>query len=178
VITSDSTFYLADCRSVRAGRRWSSGYDLFYDGDMLILENLTAHKKGICIGAEGADLTEEEGRTVLRVQPIDDLDQFKSGDCTVVSCEAERVEIRVRAEQDGYLILQDTYYPGWEARVDGASSEILRTNMGLRAIELSRGDHTVIMEFKPRSFRFGLVLTVLGIVLAAVWARSARGRSA
>jgi uncharacterized membrane protein YfhO len=61
--------------------------------------------------------------------------------------------------------------------VDGVSSEIIRTDMGLRAVELSQGDHTVVMEFKPGSLRIGLLLSLLGAALATVWAvRSRRNR--
>jgi hypothetical protein len=169
-ITSDSTFSLTGLKSVNTGPRWSSGYSLFYDGDMLVLENFSAYKKGICVGEGGASLEERDGRQQLCVCPVDELYRFKNGECRVVSYEPERVELETSTARDGYLILQETFYPGWRARVDGVSSRIFETNMGIRAVELTPGEHTVVMEFAPRSFRLGLVLTLLGVVLATVWA--------
>ena len=169
-ITSDSTFSLAGSRSVHTGLRWSPGYDLFYDGDMLVLENFTALEKGICIGKDGADLTDEDGQPLLHVRPVERLHEFKAGECRVVSYEPEKVVVEAGTDRDGYLVLQETYYPGWRGSVDGVSSPVLRTDMGLRAVELKAGEHTVVMEFRPGSFRLGLVLTLLGLALATVWA--------
>jgi hypothetical protein len=177
-VTSDSTFSLAGCKNVHTGSRWAAGYDLFYDGDMLVLENFSALKKGVCIGKEGANLTEEDGRTILRVRPVEKLHLSRSGECHIISYEPERVELETSTDRDGYLVLQETYYPGWRALVDGVSSPILRTDMGLRALELMKGNHTVVMEFAPRSFRLGLMLTLFGLVLATVWAVRSRRRAA
>ena len=59
------------------------------------------------------------------------------------------------------LILRDTYYRGWRAVVDGAEVPILRTDYLFRGVEVPAGEHTVRFEFRPLSFRIGLVISVL-----------------
>lgn len=78
-------------------------------------------------------------------------------------------EIRICADlsTNGLLILSDAYYPGWIAEVDGKEVEIHRANGNFRAVELSRGKHRVSFIYKPLSFRIGLCITFIGIVLAA-----------
>jgi hypothetical protein len=84
----------------------------------------------------------------------------------------DRVVIQVEMTQAGYLVLADTYYPGWRALVDGQETEILAANHAFRAVALTAGEHTVVFEYAPLSFRLGawislgallLLVTFLGI---------------
>lgn len=67
----------------------------------------------------------------------------------------ERVELKVTLDSPGWLVLTDTYYPGWQATVDGQPAEILPANIMFRAVEVLAGEHTVVFEFKPRSVLIG-----------------------
>lgn len=60
------------------------------------------------------------------------------------------------------LLVTDTWYPGWEARVDGKPVELLRADGALRALVLTEGRHRVEMFFRPRSLWRGL--WIAGIV--------------
>jgi hypothetical protein len=59
------------------------------------------------------------------------------------------VEIEIVAPQDGYLILTDTFYPGWQAAVDNQKVEILPAFPAFRAVQVTSGKH--ILEFNYRS---------------------------
>ena len=54
----------------------------------------------------------------------------------MVAYEPERVVIEVDAPRPGYLVLTDSYYPGWQAMVDRAATTILRANGFFRAVAL------------------------------------------
>ncbi|MGQ9598712.1 MAG: YfhO family protein [Anaerolineae bacterium] len=66
-----------------------------------------------------------------------------------------RVIIQVNVAQAGYLVLTDTWYPGWRATVDGEIAEILSADHAFRAVSLEAGEHTVVFEYAPLSFRVG-----------------------
>jgi hypothetical protein len=70
------------------------------------------------------------------------------------------VKIEVILDRDGYLILSDTYYPGWRAHVDGEEKEILRANYAFRAVPLESGQHTVLFKYDPLSFKMGLAISL------------------
>jgi hypothetical protein len=140
---------------------------------MLIFENPTAFTRGICIDITGVSVTGREAASVVHVGPPDSLDLLECGKCTVVSYTPENIELDVTADRACYLIFQDTFYPGWIARVDGVSREILRTDIGIRAVELSKGDHRVTMEFRPYSFSLGRFASLIGIALTSVYAFAA-----
>lgn len=77
------------------------------------------------------------------------------------------IVINATAQQDGLLILADSYYPGWAATVDGESAEIIRTNQLLRGVPLAAGTHEVIFRFQPNSLRSGMALSGVGLVIIA-----------
>lgn len=74
------------------------------------------------------------------------------------------VTIRATLDVPGYLVLADTWYPGWQAKVDGQPVEILRANHAFRAVYLGAGEHTVEMFYRPWSFMVGTgVSSMMGV---------------
>lgn len=86
------------------------------------------------------------------------------------------MECEVNATVPGFLVVLDSYYPGWKAYVDGRESGILRANYAFRAVEVPAGIHTVALSYSPRSFQVGFAVTAIfllaGIALAITEARS------
>src|SRR5262249_28245710 len=74
--------------------------------------------------------------------------------------------VNVTARSDGYLVLTDTYYPGWHASVDGTEQSIVRADLLFRAVALPAGTHTVRFWFDPPSLKRGLAITVIGVLAA------------
>ena len=67
-----------------------------------------------------------------------------------------------------FLILADTYYPGWKVTVDGKKAKIYRANFMLRAVYLSSpGAHVVRYRYDPLSFKVGVAISLIGLALAA-----------
>lgn len=59
-----------------------------------------------------------------------------------------------------FLVLSDSYYPGWKAYVDGRPDKIYVANYILRAVYLDSGSHTVRFVFDPFSFKLGLSISL------------------
>jgi len=74
-------------------------------------------------------------------------------------------EVRIRAvvKSAAYLVLSDSYYPGWEASVNGVPARIIAANLALRAVHLTPGEKRVVFRYRPGSARAGLLL---GLVAA------------
>jgi hypothetical protein len=87
---------------------------------------------------------------------------------TIVREGPGRMAIQAGAAQPGYLVLADTYYPGWQATIDGEPAEILAANHAFRAVELEAGQHTVVFEYTPASFEAGAWVTLGAALLLAV----------
>lgn len=173
-IRSDSSFTVRQARTVHTGSVPSLDYDIIYKGDMLIYENFAALEKGICVDRAVVAPDAASDFDVVRLAALDDLGAALCGDVEIVSYRPEAVVLDVSADRDCILVFQDLAYPGWQALVDGRERRILRTDVGVRALELGAGRHRVVLEFKPLSFRMGLVLTCLGLVLTVLYAKKAK----
>jgi uncharacterized membrane protein YfhO len=83
------------------------------------------------------------------------------------------------------VILDDLFYPGWKATVDGRAAPIRAADGMLRAVAVAPGVHLLRFSYQPASTEIGAILTILGLLLAAgtiaagalsVQSRSAGGR--
>ncbi len=89
---------------------------------------------------------------------------------TFIAYENERIIINVKSAQDGFLVLNDTYYPGWKAYDNGKRTEIFRANYFMRAIKLSPGEHEVVFEYDPWTYKLGKMLSITGFIsILFVW---------
>jgi hypothetical protein len=79
------------------------------------------------------------------------------------------LQLRVGMPADGYLVLSETWYPGWQAWVDGAPAPVLRANYAFRALYLPAGAHHVQMTFAPWSWTLGLAITLLTLAGVGAW---------
>jgi len=88
-----------------------------------------------------------------------------SGTARIVTDLPERVAVDVKADGPAYLVLADTFDPGWSATVDGQPAPIRPAYIAFRAVYLPRGDHTVVFTYRPAGFDLGLGLSGCGILL-------------
>jgi len=86
------------------------------------------------------------------------------------SYEPERVSVQAKTDQPGYLVLTDSWYPGWIASVDGQPSPIYRADYIFRAVALPPGQHAVVFEYRPMTFLWGALITLSSLVLAGILA--------
>jgi hypothetical protein len=99
----------------------------------------------------------------------------------VESEEADEIVLSADAGRGGFLVLADTFYPGWKAEVDGREAEIRPANAAFRAIALPPGRHEVRFAYESAAVRWGWIATLLGLAVAAAVAVAAlalRRRSA
>jgi Bacterial membrane protein YfhO len=87
-----------------------------------------------------------------------------------------RVVITTASDHPGYLVLTDTWFPGWTAHVDGRESPVERADHAFRAVKLEPGRHTVEFRYDPGSVRLGLALSVLALLAIVALAWSPRRR--
>ena len=90
----------------------------------------------------------------------------------------ESMSVSIDAPRAGWVLVNETYYPGWVATVDGAPAKIVRANGFVRALAVGPGEHRIEMEFRPWQPRVlqPLALAALAVVAAgAVISRRRRG---
>src|SRR5262249_22058149 len=68
------------------------------------------------------------------------LDASASGTARIVTDLPERVVVEVEAGTSAYLVLSDTFDPGWSATVDGNLAAIRPAYIAFRAVFVPRGN--------------------------------------
>lgn len=76
-----------------------------------------------------------------------------------------KVVAKTDSSQSAMLYLSDNYFPGWKAFVDGQQVKIFRANHAFRAVEVEKGEHVVVFEYKPKSFSNGVLIATISFVL-------------
>lgn len=77
----------------------------------------------------------------------------------------EEIVIQTNNVQDSYLVLNDSFYPGWQASVDGEPSAIFRANGLVRAVAVPAGSHTVEFVYDPMSVKIGALVSLMTLVV-------------
>lgn len=86
----------------------------------------------------------------------------------VLDRDSDSILLRVESKAPSYLILTDTFFPGWVAELDSKKQEILPANHAFRAIKVPTGVHYVKFSYEPESFTFGLFLMKVGACLSFI----------
>jgi hypothetical protein len=88
-----------------------------------------------------------------------------SGKVEQVRYRPNHVTINTRQKGNGFLVLMDSYFPGWSVKVDGKEKPILRANHFYRAVQLGPGEHILEFEYFPEGFKLGLVISGISLLL-------------
>ncbi len=133
---------------------------LVHSGDVKVYENLDFLPRAILVHGEEAVPAELNDPYALEEVV---RSSFKPGEeAWIEQYGEERVVIRVRLNEPGYLVLTDAFYPGWEARSLRWGPIPVRKVWGyFRAVSLPPGEDVIEFVYKPKSFGIGLILSVL-----------------
>jgi len=70
------------------------------------------------------------------------------------------------------LIVADSFYPGWQATLDGQPITIYPYQDAFRAISLPSGVHSLTLRYSPQSVKIGAALSLISLIfclLLLVW---------
>lgn len=81
-----------------------------------------------------------------------------------------KVVVDTSTASSGFLVLSDSYYPGWKVYVDGQERELLAANINQRAVYLEKGENIIVFSYEPQSVKVGVGIslvfhTLIGIIL-------------
>ena len=110
------------------------------------------------------------------------LDRVRAGDDTVIveagaapavapgrvlATRRDVQSLRVEAEADGdaLLVVNDAFWPGWRADIDGRATEILAADVLVRAVRWPAGRHVLDMRYEPPEVAVGWALSAVGLVV-------------
>lgn len=77
----------------------------------------------------------------------------------------------VFVEKGSWLLLSDTWFPGWRVSIDGAPTKLFRGDYAFRAIWVPPGNHIVEFAYQPPSFWLGALISMvawIGLIIVVV----------
>ena len=100
----------------------------------------------------------------------------------IVSIAPGRIEVAHRSQRAGYLLLLESWFPGWQARVGDEVAPTIQANVSFQALPIAAGEHSVTFEYVPtyRAAALGFTgLAALALAASALlWRRlGAEGRA-
>jgi hypothetical protein len=87
----------------------------------------------------------------------------------VVDYQPMSVRTEVTAPGVVVLVLTDTYYPGWQAQLDGVATPLHRSHGAFRAVVVPAGTHRVDFRYEPGTFWQGVAIAGVAAVPYFAW---------
>jgi hypothetical protein len=141
-----------------------------------ILEDLGAYPRAFLVGDaylihdDPHRMTRQNGREAVAVDRVElatlSEPRLSSASTVVVAHDApDRIELALQCDGNGYLVLLDEWFPGWQATLDGVAVPIEQAFFCFRAVAVGAGEHRVVFSYRPRSVSWGDRVTWLSLLL-------------
>ena len=172
---------------------------VYADSEIRVLENTSAYPRAFIVpsarvapslGSALSQMVHQPFQPDQQVILADDTatqstglagDRGGHGIARVTEYGSNAVRVHTSSDNDAWLVLTDTYYPGWTASVDGQPATVLRGDLLFRVVAIPGGEHDVEFRFEPSSVKLGasislvaLVVVLIGLIVAGKAARSGR----
>ena len=79
------------------------------------------------------------------------------------------MKLLVESNEDTILLFNNTYFPGWNVKIDDQEDEIVKANINSQAVIVPSGKHKVEFYYYPKLFYFGALITILTIILSSLY---------
>lgn len=157
--------------------------NLVYNDEILIYEN--QHAAGLASLKYQAEFVDSSKRAFDRVIALNEqLDQlvvieagselsFEPQDSQAVqnnnieytSINSQNISLQVESQKPAWLVMSQSFYPGWKAYVNGNETEIFAANYVLQAIKIPSGTHQVAFKYQPLSFTLGWMVSLFTLIV-------------
>ena len=122
-------------------------------------------------GSSGESESQDLADATSPVEPLRSTPALNPGPAMGITSLREHGNSRtidLVVSQPGFLVLADTYYPGWHATVDGRPQKISRANYTFMALPVGPGEHRVMLRYQPVSFMVGAIISSLSLLVIAL----------
>jgi hypothetical protein len=120
------------------------------------------------LGREGIERRE---KALSRARVVDSEERLVGAGEIMVN-EPERVVVKVSSEEPARLVLADSFYPGWEVKVNGREASISKYQEVFRSVSLPEGEQVVEFSFRPRTVYLGGLVSLVTIGVMAIMLKS------
>jgi len=85
------------------------------------------------------------------------------------SANPNEIRLEVISNKPTLLFVGQTYYPGWQAEVNGRAERVLRADYLFQAVSVPEGHSDVTLKFTaPPSLKLGAFLSIIGVIVVLI----------
>ncbi|MFZ5874879.1 MAG: YfhO family protein [Nitrospirota bacterium] len=127
----------------------------------------------------------DPARTVLVEVPLVGLDEQTENSIpgyltplVISRPNTDEIVIEAALPKPALVVVSEQFFPGWNARVDGVPTALVKVNAALMGAVVPAGNHRLTLQFMPKSVIMGLIVSVatLSVIFAFLLIDGARHR--
>jgi hypothetical protein len=153
-----------------------------YTGEVDVYENRLALPRAFLVDTVTAAASSDAAVQLMRAPGFDprssaivedapdsELEQVDAGPLAnvggarVLSYAEQDMTVSVSTDAPALLVVTDSYFPGWDATLDGQQVATYPTDVAFRGVIVPAGTHQVVFRYRPFSFTLGVIVTFLAI---------------
>ena len=108
------------------------------------------------------DISPQTNQNRAKMVPLQDSEY-----CHVIKNKPLELKLDVNTAQERALLFTENRYPAWQAELDGKELPIFRANLAFMGCVIPPGHHTVEFRFVPKTFYWGCLASLVGLLLLA-----------
>lgn len=128
----------------------------FVTGNYLVAETPTAAEKILF----SDDFNPQTQITVNRKPGFESYKEIPDAKIHLRYYRPNSVSFSVNTPKAGLFYLSDSYYPGWQAYINGTKIDIMTADYAFRAVEIPAGNFDLFFKYEPVSFKYGLIVSL------------------
>jgi hypothetical protein len=153
---------------VLAGYRLTTGYAGLFPASQHPLDSIEALKFSGTRWIFSEDGTRRPFKdSVARVRLLDEEGNDAPGTARLFVDRPGRLIVDLDVPEPRVLALTERFHEGWSARIDGDAHPTVVVHEDFLGVAVDSGIHRVIFSFRPRSFVYGAVVSLIGAALLA-----------
>jgi len=78
------------------------------------------------------------------------------------------VVLSLNTSNKGFVVLTDTYYPGWKVYINENETQIMKYSNIFRAVEINQNTEEILFSYEPESFKLGIFLSKFSLIFFAI----------
>lgn len=75
------------------------------------------------------------------------------------------IVLLTESETKTFLVMTDTFFPGWKIFINDSEGKIYRTDVSFRGVLIPAGKHTIRFIYDPLSFKFGVGISLFSLIV-------------
>ena len=95
--------------------------------------------------------------------------ELPNGKIKVLAETNDTLQLEIETDQSAVLVITNTYYPGWQVKIDGRISQVFPVNLVNQGILIEKGKHTVETAFISQPVIIGQRITFASYAIIAIY---------